>query len=104
MALTPKRLFLYPCISISLLRPYTLFSLSPSVNKTLFTLFSRKLTPTKQCDSTFSRELLAIYRSVRHFRPFLEGRAFYVATDHCALASALPCNADRYSPCEVRHL
>ena len=26
MALTPKRLFLYLCISISLLRPYTLFS------------------------------------------------------------------------------
>ena len=36
MALTPKRLFLYLCISISLLRPYTLFSRSPLVNKTLF--------------------------------------------------------------------
>ena len=35
MALTPKRLFLYLCISISLLRPYTLFSRSPLVNKTL---------------------------------------------------------------------
>ena len=36
MALTPKRLFLYLCISVSLLRPYTLFSRSPLVNKTLF--------------------------------------------------------------------
>ena len=36
MALTPKRLFLYLCISISLLRPYTLFSRSTLVNKTLF--------------------------------------------------------------------
>ena len=36
MALTPIRLFLYLCISISLLRPYTLFSRSPLVNKTLF--------------------------------------------------------------------
>ena len=36
MALTPKRLFLYLCISISLLRLYTLFSRSPLVNKTLF--------------------------------------------------------------------
>ena len=36
MALPPKRLFLYLCISISLLRPYTLFSRSPLVNKTLF--------------------------------------------------------------------
>ena len=31
MALTPKRLFLYLCIYISLLRPYTLFSRSPLV-------------------------------------------------------------------------
>ena len=36
MALTPKRLFLYLCISISLLCPYTLFSRSPLVNKTLY--------------------------------------------------------------------
>ena len=36
MALTPKRLFLYRCISISLLLPYTLFSRSPLVNKTLY--------------------------------------------------------------------
>ena len=40
MALTPKRLFLYLCISISLLRPYTLFSRSPLVNKTLFEIYS----------------------------------------------------------------
>ena len=40
MALTPKRLFLYLCISISLLRPYTLFSRSPLVNKTLFGFLS----------------------------------------------------------------
>ena len=39
MALTPKRLFLYLCISISLLRPYTLFSRSPLVNKTLYRPF-----------------------------------------------------------------
>ena len=36
MALTPKRLFLSLCISISLLRPYTVFSRSPLVFKTLF--------------------------------------------------------------------
>ena len=33
--LTPKRLFLSLCISISLLRPYTFFSRSPLVFKTL---------------------------------------------------------------------
>ena len=36
MALTPKRLFLSFCISISLLRSYTFFSRSPLVFKTLF--------------------------------------------------------------------
>ena len=36
MALTPKRLFLSLCVSISLLRPYTFFSRSPLVFKTLF--------------------------------------------------------------------
>ena len=36
MALTPKRLFLSLCTSISLLRPYTFFSRSPLVFKTLF--------------------------------------------------------------------
>ena len=35
MALTPKRLFLSLCISISLLRSYTFFSRSPLVFKTL---------------------------------------------------------------------
>ena len=66
--------------------------------------FSRKLTPTQQRYSTFGRDLLAIYLSVKHFRPFLEGRVFHVATDHRALQSALPCSADRYTPREVRHL
>ena len=66
--------------------------------------FSRKLTPTQQRYSTFGRELLAIYLSVKHFRPFLEGRVFHIATDHRALQSALPCSADRYTPREVRHL
>ena len=66
--------------------------------------FSRKLTPTQHRYSTFGRELLAIYLSVKHFRPFLEGRVFSVATDHRALQSALPCSSDRYTPREVRHL
>ena len=42
MALTPKRLFLYLCISISLLRPYTLFSRSPLVNKTLIEIYCQE--------------------------------------------------------------
>ena len=54
MALTPKRLFLYLCISISLLRPYTLFSRSPLVNKTLLEYIVERL-----CVFIWSRRDLA---------------------------------------------
>ncbi|BHF67897.1 hypothetical protein SprV_0301092600 [Sparganum proliferum] len=54
--------------------------------------------------STFSRELLAIYLAIRHFRHLLEGRDFAVHTDHKPLTYALKAKPDRYSPREVRHL
>ena len=49
--------------------------------------FSQKLwTP----ESTFDRELLALYLGIRHFRYFLEGRQFTAFTDHKPLTSACP--------------
>ncbi|KAF2345356.1 hypothetical protein FHG87_023888, partial [Trinorchestia longiramus] len=45
-------------------------------------LFSKKLAPAEQRYSTFGRELLAIYMSVRHFRYVLEARHFVIYTDH----------------------
>lgn len=50
--------------------------------------FSRKLTPTEQRYSTFSRELLAIYLALRHFRHYVEGRQFFMLTDHKPLVRA----------------
>ena len=44
--------------------------------------FSRKMTPAETRYSTFDRELLAVYLSIKHFRHFLEGRTFHVLTDH----------------------
>ena len=44
--------------------------------------FSKKLQPAEMKYSTFSRELLAIYLAIRHFRHLLEGHEFYVLTDH----------------------
>ena len=38
--------------------------------------FSKRLQPAEAKYSTFSREILAIYLSIRHFRHFLEGRDF----------------------------
>ena len=66
--------------------------------------FSRKLDDTQRRYSTFGRELLAVHSAVKHVRPFLEGRDFFVATDHQALTSALASPPDPYSPREVRHL
>ena len=37
----------------------------------------------------FDRELLAAHRSIRHFRPYLEGRQFTLYSDHNSLVPAL---------------
>ncbi|BHF62300.1 hypothetical protein SprV_0200528200 [Sparganum proliferum] len=66
--------------------------------------FSQKLQPVQTRYSTFSRELLAIYLVIRHFRHLLEGRDFSVHTDHKPLTYALKAKPDRYSSREVRHL
>ncbi|BHF70471.1 hypothetical protein SprV_0301352200 [Sparganum proliferum] len=66
--------------------------------------FSEKLHPAQTRYSTFSRELLAIYLTIRHFRHLLEGRHFSVHTDHKPLTYALKAKPDRYSPREARHL
>jgi len=66
--------------------------------------FSKRLQPAETKYSTFSRELLSIYLSIRHFRHFLEGREFYVLTDHKPLTYALSSSASNYSPREARQL
>ena len=66
--------------------------------------FSKHLQPAEVKYSTFSRELLAIYFSIRHFRHYLEGRNFYILTDQKPLTHALASSPDRYSPCETPQL
>nr|VZI28787.1 unnamed protein product [Spirometra erinaceieuropaei] len=66
--------------------------------------FSKKLSPAETRYSVFGRELLAVYLSIGHFRHFLEGREFFVLTDHKPLVFALRASPDRYSPREIRHL
>ena len=44
--------------------------------------FSKKLTPSETRYSAFDRELLAVYATIRHFRHNLEGRYFFVNTNH----------------------
>ena len=51
--------------------------------------FSKKLQPAETRYSTFDRELLAVYLAIRHFRHFVEGRDFFVVTDHRPLTFSL---------------
>ncbi|PIK55880.1 gag-pol polyprotein [Apostichopus japonicus] len=66
--------------------------------------FSQRLNPTETRYSTFGREMLAVYLTIRHFRHFLEGREFTVYTDHKPLTYALRSKPDRHSPREIRQL
>ena len=66
--------------------------------------FSRKLHPAETRYSTFDRELLAIYLLIKHFRHFVEGRDFHIATDHKPLTYALATASDKYTPRQIRHL
>ena len=51
--------------------------------------FSKKLNQAEEKYSTFNRELLAAFATVKHFRFLLEGRPFTLYTDHKPLASAV---------------
>ena len=51
--------------------------------------FSKKLEAAQTRYSAFDRELLAIYLAIRHFRWTLEGRQFYVLSDHKPLSFAV---------------
>ena len=66
--------------------------------------FSRALKPAETRYSTYDRELLAIYLTIKHFWYFLEGRDFHILTDHKPLIYALSSWLDRHSPQQVRHL
>jgi cleavage and polyadenylation specificity factor subunit 1 len=66
--------------------------------------FSRKLNAAQSRYSTFDRELLACYEAVKHFRWSLEGRQFFILTDHKPLTFALAKAADTWSARQQRHL
>jgi cleavage and polyadenylation specificity factor subunit 1 len=66
--------------------------------------FSVKLDSAQQKYSAFDRELLACYLSVRHFRWMLEGRSFFISTDHKPLTFALHRSSDAWSARQQRHL
>ena len=48
--------------------------------------YSKTLSPPEQNYCITQRELLAVVKSVKHFRPYLYGRKFKLQTDHASLA------------------
>lgn len=66
--------------------------------------YSTRLTEPQQKYSTYDRELLSAYLSVKHFKPWLEGRHFTIMTDHKPLTFAFQQNLDKASPRQQRQL
>jgi hypothetical protein len=66
--------------------------------------FSKKLAPAEVKYSTFDRELLAAFTTIRHFRFLLEGRQFRLLTDHKPLVAAMVRVTPPQSARQQRHL
>jgi hypothetical protein len=65
---------------------------------------SNKLSNSQKNWSTYDRELLAIYLSVKKFRHMLEGRNFSIYTDQKPLIFAFKQKPEKCSPRQLRHL
>ena len=60
--------------------------------------FSKKLSPSCVGYTTYDKELMSVFESVKHFTHFLEGRDFKILTKHKPLIHAFTQKADRMSP------
>jgi len=67
--------------------------------------FSAKLTTAERKYSAFDRELLAMYKAVKHFRHMVEAREFCIYTDHKPVTYAYNLKSTQISsPRQCRHL
>lgn len=66
--------------------------------------YSTKLSDAQKAYSTYDRELLSAYLSVKHFKPWVEARHFTLMTDHKPLTFAFQQNLDKASPRQQRQL
>ncbi len=66
--------------------------------------YSKKLASAEVKYSTFDRELLAAFSTIRHFRFLLEGRQFQLLTDHKPLVAAMTRVSPPQSARQQRHL
>ncbi|GFS50531.1 hypothetical protein TNCV_3197241 [Trichonephila clavipes] len=66
--------------------------------------YSKKLNETQIRYSTYDRELLGIYLSVKHFKHLLEGNDFVIYTDHKPLTFSFKQKNEKASPGQQRQL
>ena len=66
--------------------------------------FSKKLTPAETRYSAFDRGLSAVYATIRHFRHNLEGRYFFVNTNHKPLTFVMSSVTERPSLRQAKQL
>lgn len=66
--------------------------------------FSKKLKNAQQRYSTYDRELLALFESVRYFRNLIEGHQCTLFTDHKPLVFIFNKKAAKESPRQSRHI
>ena len=66
--------------------------------------FGKKVTPAETRYSAFDHKLLAVYATFRHFRHNLEGRYFFVNTDHKPLTFVMTSVTERPSLRQTRQL
>ena len=66
--------------------------------------FSKALSPCQRRYSTYDRELLALFLSVRHFADLLLGRDVTLVTDHKPLTFAMEKISKTMSPRQIRQL
>jgi len=66
--------------------------------------FSKNFCPAQKKYSTYDRELLAIFSTIKYFRHMLEGRQFKIYTDHKPLIHAFTKNRDNLTPRQFRQL
>ncbi|GBM00450.1 Transposon Ty3-I Gag-Pol polyprotein [Araneus ventricosus] len=65
--------------------------------------FSKKLTNAQKGHSTYDRELLGIYLSIKQFKHILEGRQFTIYTDHKPLIFAFQQKNEKASPRQLHY-
>ncbi|GFU24533.1 transposon Tf2-8 polyprotein [Trichonephila clavipes] len=66
--------------------------------------YPKKLNDIQRRYSTYDRELLGIYLSVKHFKHLLEGNDFTIYTDHKTLTFALKQKNEKASPRQLQYI